>query len=113
MAWCTSEALSDTFMLVKPSSSSACTAFKADSDRASGDGQPYLSNSGRSSEPPLTPTRRGMPARSPPLITSCTFHQAPMLPGVDADAIDDFGRLESQAMVEVNIGNQRHGSSRL
>ena len=107
MAWCTSEALSDTFILVKPTSSNACTALNADSDRASGEGHPYFSSRGRSSDPPLTPTRRGIPRSLTALMTSCTFHHAPDIAGIDADTIDDFGGFEREPMVEVNVGDQR------
>ena len=69
-------------MFVKPTSSRACTALSADSASASGDGQPYLSSSGRSNEPPLTPTRSGIPRPFTALMTSSTFHQAPILPGL-------------------------------
>ena len=69
-------------MFVNPTSSNAWTALSADSDKASGDGQPYLSSSGRSSDPPLTPTRKGIPRSFTALMTSSTFHQAPMLPGL-------------------------------
>src|SRR4029079_3157881 len=41
-----------------------------------------LSSSGRSKDPPLTPTRSGIPRPFTALMTSSTFHQAPMLPGL-------------------------------
>ena len=87
---CTSEALSDTFILVKPTSSNACTALSADSDRASGEGQPYLSSSGRSSDPPLTPTRRGIPSLVHRLDDFFDFPPGPDIARIDPDAIDDF-----------------------
>ena len=82
MAIWTSEAFKDTFMFVKPISSMAWTAFNADSDKASAVGYPYFSNSGRSNEPPLTPTRRGMPRSCTALITSANRHHGPMFPGL-------------------------------
>ena len=59
--------------------------------RLGGEGNPYFSSRGRSNDPPLTPTAQGeFPRSLTALMTSCTFHHGPILPGIDADTIDDF-----------------------
>jgi len=41
------------------------------------------------------------------------FPPSPDVSGIDTDAIDDFGRFEGEAMIEVNVGDQRHRHRRL
>ena len=61
-------------------SSRACP--RALSTRASAVTPPYFARSSFSREPPLTPTRMGMPRRRQASATARTFSSPPMLPGL-------------------------------
>ena len=52
------------------------------STSASGVTPPYFCSSSRSSEPPLTPMRMGMPSLRQASATARTFSCEPMLPGL-------------------------------
>ena len=78
----TSEDFRETQMSSNPQSSSRRMCPKALSTNASAVGAPYLASSSRSSEPPLTPMRMGIPRLRQASATARTRSGPPMLPGL-------------------------------
>ena len=82
----------------------------ADSTSASGVGSPYFFCRSFSSEPALTPMRIGMPWSRAASITARTRSSRPMLPGLmRRQSTPSSATRRAMLVVEVDVGDQRHG----